>query len=113
MRGALAECWTFVWYPLILLGGWRMQAGQRAPWYMPLAIAGLLLSHAQMTLYFAVVSVILLITWRGAPRIPVVRSAAGAGLLALGLSAWFWLPQQHYFSDIWAIPCSLSLSVAA
>jgi hypothetical protein len=102
VRGALAECWTFVWYPLILLGGWRIQEGQRAPWYLPVAIAGLVLSHAQMTLYFALVCAILLVSWRGSSKAAVFRTAGGVGLLALGLSAWYWLPQQYYLPEIWA-----------
>jgi hypothetical protein len=102
VRGALAECWTFVWYPLILLGGWRIQEGQRAPWYLPLAIAGLLISHPQMTLYFAVIGAVLLLSWRGQSKKSVAMTAAGAALLALGLSAWYWLPQQYYLPHIWA-----------
>jgi hypothetical protein len=102
VRGALAECWTFVWYPLILLGGWRIQEGQRAPWYLPLAIAALVLSHAQMTLYFAVASAVLLVTWRGQSTKSVVMTAGAVALLALALSAWYWLPQQYYLPHIWA-----------
>lgn len=102
VRGALAEGWTFVWYPLILLGGWRIQEGRRAPWYLPLAIAGLMLSHPQMTLYFVAVSVVLLFSWRGPFQRSVVTTTVAVALLALGLSAWYWLPQQHYVSGIWA-----------
>jgi len=102
VRGALAEGWTFVWYPLILLGGWRIQEGQRAPWYLPPAIAGLVLSHPQMTLYFAVVSALLLVSWRGASTTSVLRASGAVAVLALGLSAWYWLPELHYVPGIWA-----------
>lgn len=102
VRGALAESWTFPWYSLILLGGWRLQERLRAPWYLPVAIAGLILSHPQMAAYFLVVSAILLVSWSGAPRQTTLPAAAGVGLLAFGLSAWYWLPQQYYLPDIWA-----------
>ena len=102
VRGALAECWSFVWYPVILLGGWRWQEQKRVPWYLPLAIAGLALTHPQMALYFAAISAVLLLIWRPLPSRGMAVSALGAIALAIGLSAWYWMPQQFYLPGVWA-----------
>jgi hypothetical protein len=107
IRGALAECWTFVWYPLILLGGWRLQEGRRLPWYLPVAIAGLMISHSLMTLYFSVVCAILILFWRPLPSPTAITRGAWALALALGFTAWFWIPQKHYLSTVRASQPSL------
>jgi hypothetical protein len=107
IRGALAECWTFVWYPLILLGGWRLQEGRRLPWYLPLATCGLLLSHPLMTLYFALVCAILILFWRPLPSPAAFTRGSYALVIALGLTAWFWLPQKHYLPTVRASQPSL------
>ena len=115
VRGALAECWSFVWYPLILLAGWRLQEGRRLPWYLPIAVAGLLLSHPLMTLYFALVCAILVLCWRPLPSRAGIVGACGALAVALGLTAWFWLPQKYYLPSVrasdpalvWADPSSV------
>jgi hypothetical protein len=102
VRGALAECWSFVWYPLIVLGGLRVLQGARAPWYLPLAFGGLVLSHPQMGLYFLTLCALLLLTYRPWPTARQLGTIVIAVLLGLGVSAWFWLPQQYYLSSIWA-----------
>jgi hypothetical protein len=107
VRGALAECWTFVWYPLILLGGWRLQEGRRLPWYLPLAAGCLLLSHLLMTLYFAVVCAILILFWRPLPSPTELTRASYALVIALGLTAWFWIPQKYYLATVRASQPSL------
>jgi hypothetical protein len=103
IRGALAESWAFVWYPLILLGVWRAGREGRVPGYLPFVLAALVLTHPPMTLYFALVILVLLPLWApgaGQPRRWLALGAAG--LVALGLSAWYWLPQQYYLPTVWA-----------
>ena len=102
VRGALAECWSFVWYPLIVLGGWRVLQGARAPWFLPLAFAGLVLSHPQMAMYFTLVSAVLVLVWRPRPTLRQLAAVAAGAILGLGLAAWYWLPQQYYLPSIWA-----------
>src|SRR6185369_4098063 len=51
-RGALAESWTFAWYPLIVAGLWRTVSRRRMVWYLPVAVGGLVLSHNVTALYF-------------------------------------------------------------
>jgi hypothetical protein len=100
VRGALAESWSFVWYPLILLGGLRLQERRGLPWYLPVSLAGLVLSHPQMALYSCVVFLVLLATSRPPLSAQMVLHAGCGILLALGLSAWFWLPQQWYLHTV-------------
>jgi hypothetical protein len=102
VRGALAECWSFVWYPLIVLGGLRVLQGRRAPWHLPVAFGGLVLSHPQMGLYFLSLCALLLLTYRPRPTARQFGAIATTALLGLGISAWFWLPQQYYLPTIWA-----------
>jgi hypothetical protein len=95
VRGALAESWSFVWMPLIVAGAWATFTRRRLVWYLPVAWAGLLLTHTVLSLYFVPVFALLAalgLRWGGK------RTAAyiGVGLvLGLGLSAWYLLPQQH------------------
>jgi hypothetical protein len=107
IRGALAECWTFVWYPLILLGGWRLQEGRRLPWYLPVVVGCLLLSHPLMTLYFAVVCAILILFWRPLPSPAALTRGSFALVIALALTAWFWIPHKHYLPTVRASQPSL------
>ncbi len=92
VRGSLAECWSFVWFPLILLGC-HMLADER--WRKGLVIgslsyAALVLSHNIMALYFTVVLCVYAVAVREVRR-QLVRAAI---MIALGqaLSAFFWVP---------------------
>ena len=102
VRSALAECWGFVWYPLILLGGWHLRQGSRIAWYLPIAIAGLVLSHSQMALYFALVCVLLLASARPLPNRSMLLRCIWSVCIGLGLAAWFWIPQRYYLDTVWA-----------
>lgn len=102
VRGALAEAWTFVWYPLIVLGLWRSMTRRSLPWYLPFAIAGLALTHNITAVYF--------LAWCGAFTLlgmairgwKVGLLPALAFVLGVGLGLWFLIPQQVYLSAVWA-----------
>lgn len=101
IRGAMAECWTFMWYPLIVAGIWSATKERRMPWYLPFAIGGLILTHNITALYFFILCALLglLVLWR--------EGWATARYLLLGallgglLSCWFVLPQQYYLPTVW------------
>lgn len=101
VRGALAESWTFFWYPLVFLGLWRAITKRVFPWYLPVSVAGLVLTHNITAIYFlgfcALVAAVGFF-WNGwrAAILPAVGLALG-----LGLSAWFLVPQQVYMKDVW------------
>ncbi len=64
-------------------------------WYLPVAWAGLLLTHTVLSLYFLLVFgllVLLAMRWSGwrTAALLTVGLALGAGL-----SGWYLLPQQH------------------
>ncbi len=95
VRGALAESWSFVWMPLIIAGAWATFTRRRLVWYLPVAWAGLLVTHTVLSLYFLPVFgllALLVFRWSGWRTTALL----GAGLvLGAGLSAWYVLPQQH------------------
>ncbi len=107
MRGALAEHLAFIWLPLLLLALLQVSraAGRsepRATWGPVLwggaAVAGLVLTH-NLTVLLAVpvlAAWVLLLTFAGvsdgAARWRFLRGTVLMGLLALVLSAAFWLP---------------------
>ena len=100
VRGALAESWSFVWFPLIVAGTWRALTERRLNWLLPVAWAGLLLTHVPTALYFAFPYGALLLVglWREGWR--VAATLAIGFVLALGLGAWFLAPQQAMLGDV-------------
>jgi hypothetical protein len=100
--GALEESWTFVWYPLVLTGAWWTVTRERLSWLLPLSVAGLLLTHAVMALYFLGLGALVLavrgsrLGWRGAGRV------AAGGLLGGALTLWHFLPARLALADVWA-----------
>jgi hypothetical protein len=115
-RAALAESWTFVWYPLLLAGGWEIVKGRLVPWYLPVSLAGALLTHNITLVYFLCICAVLVwagrrdLKWRGIVRVVLAGAVGG------GLALWFLLPQQYYVGEvqaadrefIWATPESAS-----
>lgn len=100
-RGALAESWTFVWYPLIAAGLWRGAARRTMPWYLPVAVAGLALTHGITGVYVLALSGLFVVL---ACAVGGPRAAAGPALglaLGLGLAAWFLIPQQLSMRSVW------------
>jgi hypothetical protein len=100
VRGALAESWSFVWFPLILAGTWRVVTRRHLPWYLPVAWAGLILTHVGMSLYFAFpyALLVLLALWREGWR--PAAALVGAFAVAVGLTLWFVVPQQHLLHGV-------------
>jgi hypothetical protein len=102
VRGALAESWSFVWMPLIVAGAWATFTRRRLVWYLPVAWAGLFLTHSVIALYLVLVFGLLALLglrwggWRTAALL-AVGLALGAGL-----SAWYLLPQQHLLPGVHA-----------
>lgn len=103
LRGALAEGWTFAWYPLLALGIYQTSRGGRIPWYLPASIGLLLLTHTVMALY-AMSFAFLCTPFFGlaAPRrfMNYVRYTVIAFLLGIGLSAWHVLPARMSWDDV-------------
>ncbi|MCB0078204.1 MAG: hypothetical protein KDD73_12390 [Anaerolineales bacterium] len=90
LRGALAESWAFVWWPLILWAIWRARL-----WPLALSSAALILSHNLSALLILPVALVvaLVALWQQRKRAGrLVGSWLGAALLALMLSAFYWLP---------------------
>jgi hypothetical protein len=107
VRGSLAECWSFVWFPLILLGC-HMLADER--WRKGLVIGGLsyaalILSHNIMALYFTVVLCVYALAVREVRR-QLVRAAIMI-LLGQALSAFFWVPAIANMSLVGTEPVTM------
>jgi hypothetical protein len=102
VRGALAESWMFVTYPLVFLGLVRVLRTGEWPWYLPVAAAWLLLTHALLVPYLVVAC--LIIGW--SVRRSANRRQAGEIVVALAiggsLAGWHLLPQQLHLRDVWA-----------
>ncbi|HEX5634478.1 MAG TPA: 6-pyruvoyl-tetrahydropterin synthase-related protein, partial [Gemmatimonadales bacterium] len=109
-RGAFAELWTLPWYPVLALAVMRTREHGSPPWWLPLPLAGLCVSHAVMSLWtLPVVVLAAFIAASGAPaRTRVVRLT----LVGAALTAFFTLPMTWYRTTvrvadpvlIWATP---------
>lgn len=102
LRGALAEHVAFLWPPLILWASWALfvgRAGQRAD-RRPLVVIGLglawvgliLTHHLTAMLMVAVWGVYVLLLAAQTRRAGRLWSAAGGFALAVGLTAFYWIP---------------------
>lgn len=102
VRGALAEMWAFVWFPLLFVAAWRTIERQRLDLVLPVATAGLLLSHtisilvAAFALGFFALTGVLRRSWQG-----LGAFVAGCAL-GVGLSAAYLVPQQLELGDVLA-----------
>jgi len=102
LRGALAESWSFVWYPLIVHAGIRTIREGRINCGFPLAVAGLILSHTVMALYFATACGLALVwVWHRYGANVGYRLLAGA-LAGAGLTLWYIIPSQSMLGGVWA-----------
>lgn len=101
-RGALAEHLAFLWPPLILWASWALfagRAGQRADQRplivlgLGLAWSGLILTHHLTALMMAPVwGVYVLLLAVQTRRVARLWGAAGGFALAIGLTAFYWIP---------------------
>ncbi len=113
VRGALAELWAFVWFPLLLLALWEIARQRGRAMLVPAlwggaALSGLVLTHNLSVLLAAPV----LIAWGVCvllveTREPTMRWRALGGYLLMALigllsSAFFWLPALVEARYIWA-----------
>lgn len=103
VRGALAESWVLVFLPLIIAGILRLIQGKRAWGVISLGVAGALLSHLVITLWFGPLLLLANIPvflgksgWRGSIQYAL------AGCLGLGLALWFIIPQQALLPEVHA-----------
>jgi hypothetical protein len=101
VRGALAEAWTFAFYPIVVAGLWHAAARRRFKWYLPVGVGALLVTHNITALYFlgfCAVFCVLAAFWHGWRG--VVLPSVGLAL-GLGLAVWFLAPQQVYMRGVW------------
>lgn len=101
VRGAYAEAWVFVWYPLVLLGVWQAIRNHRFPAWWPLALAGLLCSHVALSLWAvpAFLAVVLLVP-EGRTLRTLLRPGAIAATLGALAAAFYLLPLWHYLPTV-------------
>lgn len=95
MRGAIAEFWAFVFFPLLFWASYRL-VREHSPRYFVLsagAFGGLMLSHNLTALVFAPF-LITYVALEAAVRLDKRGAllSLGALLLGLGLSAFYWMP---------------------
>ena len=101
-RAALAEAWTFIWYPLVFAGAWRVIQGRQVPVYLPVSVAALLLTHPTTALYASCLFLALgLLARRHVARRDTLR-LIGAAVVGLGLTIWFFLPEARDIKTVWA-----------
>lgn len=95
VRGAMAEHWGLVWFPLILLAVYKVIREKESKWILLLAASYgfLLLSHNIMSLLFSVVAFVWGVMWLVLTKNykKVVRLGIGV-IWALFLAAFFLLP---------------------
>ncbi len=101
---SLSELWAFVWFPLILSAIYDITTGLRARPFgalagLTLSLAALVVTHNVSALLFAPFIVLwsVALLWRASRASPrgAVRASGlllVSASLAVGLSAWFWLP---------------------
>lgn len=102
VRGALAEMWAFVWFPLMIAGAWRTVEDRRLHLVLPVATAGLVVSHtiSVALALFVIAPIALIAVLRGQWRAGAQLAAAIA--LGLSLSAAFVIPQQRELDGVYA-----------
>lgn len=96
VRGALAESWSFFWFPLVFAGGLAVM--QRA-WYgvvlLAVSLAGLLITHSVVGMYFlAAAASYFFVICIFQKRVSAGLPAGFAFVLAVGLMSFYFVPQQ-------------------
>ncbi|MDF1501884.1 6-pyruvoyl-tetrahydropterin synthase-related protein [Roseisolibacter sp. H3M3-2] len=101
-RGALAESWSLVWFPFLLLALLGVAERKRRAWVSAAVLgAVIILTHSITALYFAIGATVLAVAFgvfdRREPFVEVVASAAAS----VALAAWFVVPQMVYMRELW------------
>jgi hypothetical protein len=102
VRGAMNESWAWIWFPLILWGIYKLIKFNKTGHLitLSLAIAALLLTHNPMLMIFFPVAIVWAIFWLIKEKaFKLLPKLIIAGVLALGLGAFFTLPaifEQKY-----------------
>nr|WP_290665406.1 6-pyruvoyl-tetrahydropterin synthase-related protein [Ardenticatena sp.] len=89
-RGALAEAWAFVWWPLLLGAVWEYRVG-----LLTFATAGLLLSHNLSVLLILPVVALWMLALVPREGKAVWRrwlTLVGAAAMGSGVAAFYWIP---------------------
>lgn len=103
VRAALAECWSFVWFPIVFYGGWRLILRQGCAWYLPVAIGLLVATHTGVAMYFLTCfGIVISLILAGQCRGKALTQFGVLCALGLGLGAWYLVPQQAYLPLVWA-----------
>lgn len=98
VRGAMNESWALIFFPLIFLFSYKLITvhGSRFTVLLALAWTGLLLSHNLMVMIFAPVFAVWCLLWlwlkKNKDFLHTTYYLLLAGILALGLSAFFTFP---------------------
>lgn len=101
LRGALAESWAFVWWPLLFWAVWR---GRR--WTLALSLAALVLTHnlSVVLVAFPLALWTLLSMQRQRERRPLasyLKELALSATIALLITAFYWLPVLLESRYVW------------
>lgn len=97
VRGAMNESWALIWFPLILLAGYKLleKSSKPAKWVIILSLGwfALLTSHNLMVLAFGPLFLLWLILWLIYTKaFARVVHLAVAGIFSFGLAAFFTVP---------------------
>lgn len=97
VRGAMNEAWGIIWFPLILLSGYKLiTTDKKTKWIIILSLSwvGLLTSHNLMALIFGPIFAGWCLIWiiKSKKIVQNFINLAVAGVLSLGLAAFFTLP---------------------
>jgi hypothetical protein len=94
VRGAISEGWAMATYPWILLGIWMIfHKQQHGHIILILAVSALMLSHNISVLLFSGILVAwTYFLWVRSKNIIAVLTTFASGTIALGISAFYWVP---------------------
>lgn len=117
VRGAIAEAWAMAWFPWMLLAATAAIRRGDGPWWGPLPFAAAVLSHTAVALWAVpTLGAVTLAAAGPGTRWTAIRHLATMVILALGLTAFYWLPVLMTLGDIraaderlmWATPAYLA-----
>lgn len=95
VRGAMAEHWALVWFPLIFLAIYKIIKDNSLKWVILLAVSYglLLLSHNIMSMLFSIIALVWGLVWLFQTKNPKRILPLALGVLwGVGMAAFFLLP---------------------